>query len=96
MIRRAIAALALGLALLVPVDARGLTTTAAASASTQQLTQQGSGLPERAPPPRTLHEFWHVFALIALVWLGIVGYLLRSGAALGRIADRLAQRDSTI
>jgi hypothetical protein len=55
----------------------------------QELAQQGSGLPEQAPPPRTLHEFWHVFALIALAWLGIVGYLLRSGEALGRIARRL-------
>jgi CcmD family protein len=89
MIRRALAALALGLALLAPVDARGVTTPVAAAVRIHEVAQPGSGLPEQAPPPRTLHEFWPVFAVIALVWIGIVGYLLRSGAALGRIARRL-------
>ena len=48
---------------------------------------QGSGLPRYAPPPRTLRAFWPVFALLALGWIGMMGYLLRAGAAFGRIVD---------
>ncbi|HEX8213556.1 MAG TPA: hypothetical protein VF584_25525 [Longimicrobium sp.] len=106
MMRHAIASVALVLTLLVPVDARGLATPDAASARTNEAraerqpavpyARQGSGLPQQAPPPRTLREFWPVFALIVLVWIGIVGYLLRSGAALGRVARGIRRLDQDI
>lgn len=47
------------------------------------------GLPRRAPEPRTLHEFWMVFAALAAAWGGITFYILRFGAPLGRIADTM-------
>ncbi|HEY0154953.1 MAG TPA: CcmD family protein [Longimicrobium sp.] len=106
MMRHAIASVVLVLTLLVPADARGLAVPDAASAHTNEArtdpqpaineARQGSGLPQQAPPPRTLREFWHVFALISLVWIGIVGYLLRSGAALVRVAHRIRRLDQDI
>lgn len=110
MIRRLFASLALGLGFLMPMDAHGRAKPAVASlGSAAGLTQappslsqpaapqswQGSGLPPRAPVPRTLREFWPVFVLLALAWIGIVGYLLRCGAAFGRIVEGVRRLDQT-
>jgi CcmD family protein len=46
-----------------------------------------SGLPRRAPEPRTMKAQWPVFALLAASWLGIVAYLL----VIGRRSRRLAE-----
>lgn len=50
---------------------------------------QDSGLPERLPPPRTMRDYWPVFALFSVVWLGIVGYVLTFNGRLKRMASRL-------
>ena len=47
----------------------------------------GSGLPRRAPPPRTMKDQWPVFAMLAVSWIGIVVYLL----VIGRRSRRLAE-----
>ena len=43
-----------------------------------------SGLPQVAPPPRTLRAYWHVFAAFAVAWGLLFGYAIflarRSGA----------------
>lgn len=61
-------------------------TTTAAPAQEQPTS---SGLPMRAPPPRTLHAFWPFFAAFALTWLTITVYYLRLGGRLKKIADDL-------
>jgi hypothetical protein len=109
MIRPLIASLALGISLLMPMDAHGLAKPAAAppglaavrtqvppSESQPAVSQprQGSGLPQQAPTPRTMREFWPVFVLLSLGWIGIVGYLLRCGAVFGRIAEGVRHLDS--
>lgn len=48
-----------------------------------------SGLPERVPPPRTMRDYWPVFALFSIVWLGIVGYVLTFNGKLKRMASQL-------
>ena len=45
-----------------------------------------SGLPRRAPEPRTMRAQWPVFALLAVSWIGIVAYLLVIGRRSRRIA----------
>ena len=46
-----------------------------------------SGLPRRAPEPRTMKAQWPVFALLAVSWVGIVAYLLVIGRRSRRIAE---------
>ena len=46
-----------------------------------------SGLPRRAPEPRTMKAQWPVFALLAVSWIGIVAYLLVIGRRSRRIAE---------
>jgi CcmD family protein len=55
--------------------------------------QGASGLPQRAPPPRTLREFWPVFAGFAAAWIGIVAYTLSFGRRLRRVGDELGRLD---
>ena len=99
-VRPLVASLALGLAVLGPMDARGQAAPAATSldstaAGVQAPAPQaavsqaplGSGLPRQAPPPRTLRAFWPVFALLGLGWIGMIAYLLRAGAVFGRIVE---------
>lgn len=52
---------------------------------------QPQGLPRRAPEPRTLQEFWPVFAIFATVWLGIIVYVLRFGAPLRKITASMSR-----
>ena len=54
--------------------------------------QSTSGLPQRAPEPRTMREFWPVFLFLSLAWVGIVGAALRLGRPYGRIAQKLSRR----
>lgn len=55
--------------------------------------EAGSGLPQRPPDPRTLGEYWPVFALFSLTWLGIVAYFLSLGKPLARTARSVQQLD---
>ena len=50
-----------------------------------------SGLPQRAPEPRTMREFWPVFLVLSLVWLGVVAFALRLSGPYGRIAEKLSR-----
>jgi hypothetical protein len=45
-----------------------------------------SGLPRRPPDPRTLAEYWPVFAGFSLTWAAIVGYLVLLGRPFSRTA----------
>ncbi|MQA90827.1 MAG: hypothetical protein GEU90_11400 [Gemmatimonas sp.] len=53
--------------------------------------QGSTGLPQRAPDPRTLEAYWPVFAVFALTWIAIVGYWLTFGRRVLRIADELGE-----
>ncbi len=53
-----------------------------------------SGLPRRAPEARTMAGYWPVFAGFALVWVGIVGYLLTMGERSKRLARELAELEA--
>ena len=44
------------------------------------------GIPQRAPEPRTMREFWPVFLGFAATWLAIVAYVLHAGSRIGRAA----------
>ena len=46
-----------------------------------------SGLPRRAPEPRTMAAYWPVFLVLSVTWIGFVGYML----LLGRRSSRLAR-----
>lgn len=51
-----------------------------------------SGLPQVAPPPRTLRAHWHVFVAFAVAWGLLFGYALllaRRSAALEEQVKRL-------
>lgn len=62
------------------------TTSTVDGAQSAGLTQ---GLPRRAPQPRTLHDFWPAFAVLALLWSATVIYVLGFNRSLGRIAARM-------
>jgi CcmD family protein len=53
--------------------------------------QGSSGLPQRAPDPRTLEEYWPIFAAFVLTWIAIMGYFLTFGRRVSRIADELGE-----
>jgi CcmD family protein len=50
---------------------------------------EGSGLPQRAAPPRTLRAHWHVFVAFALVWVLLFGYALSLGRRFRRLDDEV-------
>ena len=52
-----------------------------------------SGLPQREPPPRTLADYWLVFALLSASWLGIVYYIVRLGRRAKRIETMIGSVD---
>ena len=57
----------------------------------------GTGLPEAAPPPRTLRAHWHVFVAFALAWILLFGYALVLGRrfrAVEREVRRLEDGDA--
>ena len=56
-------------------------------------TQQPSGLPQRAPDPRTLRELWPVFAGFTVAWLGILAYVLSVGGRFSRLSREVAEID---
>jgi hypothetical protein len=51
------------------------------------------GLPQRAPQPRTLHDFWPAFAGLAVLWVVMVAYVLGFGGSLRRIAAGMQSAD---
>jgi len=50
-----------------------------------------SGLPQYAPPPRTMRHLWPVFAGFALTFAGIAAYLVAIGRKMGRVSARAAR-----
>ena len=56
---------------------------------------QATGLPPRAPVPRTMEAYWPVFAVFALSWIGIAAYFLSLGRRTTRIARALYPADAT-
>lgn len=102
MIARLPAVLALALGLLLvrlpePLAVPGGAVVASAQAVPQASPEEAApapaatGLPQRAPDPRTLHEFWPVFLAFSVSWAGIVAYLLTVGGAYGRTARTVQQ-----
>jgi CcmD family protein len=51
----------------------------------------GDPLPVRPVPPRTLQDYWHVFATFALAWILLFGYVLRIGRHFARVEREIAQ-----
>lgn len=63
------------------------------SASLQTRTvESGSGLPQRAAPPRTLRDYTHVFAAFALAWILLFGYVVSLGRRWSAVERELAAR----
>lgn len=52
----------------------------------------GSGLPQRAAPPRTLRDYTHVFVAFALAWILLFGYVLSLGRRWSAVERELAAR----
>lgn len=50
-----------------------------------------TGLPPRAVAPRTMEAHWPVFALFAVSWVGIIGYLIATGRRSARLAAALRE-----
>ncbi len=69
----------------------GATLATANVAVTATVAQEGtaSGLPERAPAPRTLRAYWHLFIAFAVTWLLVFGYALTLGRRFGRLEEEL-------
>lgn len=65
--------------------------TAVAGSTAATLTQ---GLPRRAPQPRTLHDFWPAFAVLAALWIAMVAFVVPMHGPLRRIADRISSADN--
>lgn len=96
-----ISTLFLALTLFVPIFQSGSSVVAPASlvamavaqtpdsATAMSDAQVISGLPARAPDPRTLHEFWPVFVFFAASWIGITGYVLTFSRRMRKVADSL-------
>lgn len=49
----------------------------------------GSGLPQVAPPPRTLRAYWHLFGAYAIVWTLLFGYAVFLGRRSGAIERQI-------
>ena len=54
--------------------------------------ESGSGLPQRAAPPRTLRDYTHVFAAFALAWILLFGYVVSLGRRWSAVERELAAR----
>lgn len=54
-----------------------------------------SGLPQRAPDPRTLGEFWPVFAGFVVTWIAIMAYMLSFNRRITRVGESLAELTPT-
>lgn len=93
--RRVALGVMLALALAAPiaggqVEGPAAAESAAAPAVVEESPQPvGSGLPVRAPLPRTMEAYWPVFALFAATWLAIAGYLLVTGRRSAQLSARL-------
>ena len=54
----------------------------------------GQGLPIRIPPPRTLQDFWPVFAGFAATWLVIAGYTLSFNRRIRRVSAAIGSLEA--
>jgi CcmD family protein len=88
--RRLLSILGISLALLAPAALRAQApdTTATSAAAVAEV-PSGSGLPERAGPPRTLRAYWHVFAAFAIAWILLFGYALSLGRRFANVEREL-------
>jgi CcmD family protein len=59
------------------------------------LVQTSSGLPEVAPPPRTLRAYWHVFAAFAVAFTLLFGYALVLGRRFGALERQVERLEGT-
>jgi hypothetical protein len=48
-----------------------------------------TGLPQRAPEPRTMREFWPVFLFLTALWLAVVITALRVSRPYGKVAEKV-------
>lgn len=62
------------------------------AATRTRAVESGSGLPQRAAPPRTLRDYAHVFAAFAIAWLLLFGYVVSLGWRWARVERELAAR----
>ncbi|MDP9347602.1 MAG: CcmD family protein [Gemmatimonadota bacterium] len=56
-----------------------------AAAAVTEVAAQPGGLPQRAAPPRTLRDHWHVFVAFALAWVLLFGYVVSLGRRFARV-----------
>lgn len=53
-----------------------------------------TGLPQWAPPPRTMEAHWPVFLLFGITWIAIVGYLMMTARRVSRFAEALRELEA--
>ena len=82
--------LPIGVVRVAPASAQEASTTSPVG---QTAPATSSGLPRRPPDPRTLREYWPVFAALSLSWAGIVAYLISLGRPFGRAARAIHDLD---
>ena len=96
LIRSLLLALVLALAAAPAAGAQGGTAPAEAPVSLSPVAPEtgrivSGGLPQRAAPPRTLRDYWHVFVAFALAWVLLFGYVVSLGRRFARV-ERDLQR----
>jgi CcmD family protein len=57
--------------------------------------QTSSGLPEVAPPPRTLRAYWHVFIAFGLAWTLLFGYAIVLGRRFGALERQVKRLEGS-
>lgn len=56
--------------------------------------QVPTGLPQRAPEPRTLREFWPMFLALAVGWAFLIGYGVMLTRRHGRVASMIHELEA--
>ena len=54
-----------------------------------------TGLPDAAPPPRTLRAYWHLFGAYAIVWTLLFGYAVYLGRRTGALEREIARLEGS-
>ena len=54
-----------------------------------------AGLPQTAPPPRTLRAYWHLFGAYAIVWTLLFGYVIYLGRRSGALEREVARLEGS-
>jgi CcmD family protein len=90
LVRRLLLVLVLSLAAAPRADAQGGSAPAGAPPVASPVAPEtgrvvSAGLPQRAAPPRTLRDHWHVFVAFALAWVLLFGYVVSLGRRFARV-----------